>query len=45
MKTHNELRIIVAQGLESRGVGGRQPSAANMKKMSWDEDLAEIAQT
>ena len=46
VKKHNELRSIVARGLESRGVGGkRQPSAANMKKLSWDEDLAEVAQT
>merc|ERR1711894_204892 len=31
---HNELRSVVAQGLESRGVAGKgQPSAANMKKM------------
>ena len=46
VKKHNELRSIVAQGLESRGVGGRrQPSAANMKKLSWDDDLAEVAQT
>ena len=46
VKKHNELRSIVARGLESRGVGGRsQPSAANMKKLSWDDDLAEVAQT
>ena len=43
---HNELRSVVAQGLESRGVAGKgQPSAANMKKMSWDDDLSDVAQT
>ena len=43
---HNELRSIVAKGLESRGVGGKgQPEAANMRKLSWDDDLAEVAQT
>ena len=46
MSKHNELRSIVAQGLESRGVGGKgQPRAANMRKMSWNNDLAEVAQT
>ena len=43
---HNELRSIVAKGLEFRGVGGKgQPEAANMRKLSWDDDLAEVAQT
>ena len=43
---HNEFRSLVAQGLEFRGVGGKgQPRAANMKKMSWNDDLAEVAQT
>ena len=46
VEKHNELRAIVAQGLESRGVGGkRQPEAANMWKLTWDDDLAEVAQT
>ena len=36
----------MAQGLESRGVGGKgQPESANMRKLSWDDDLAEVAQT
>ena len=36
----------MAQGLESRGVDGKgQPQAANMRKLSWDDDLAEVAQT
>ena len=43
---HNELRSLVAKGLESRGVGGKgQPSAANMKKLSWDDELSDVAQT
>ena len=46
MLKHNELRSLIAQGHESRGVGRKgQPKAANMRKMSWDEDLAEVAQT
>ena len=46
MTKHNQLRSRVAQGLESRGVGGKgQPRASNMKKMRWNEDLAEVAQT
>jgi hypothetical protein len=31
--THNNLRRQVAQGRESRGRPGAQPSAANMRKM------------
>ena len=43
---HNKLRSRVALGLESRGVGGiGQPSAANMRKLSWDDELAQISQT
>lgn len=43
---HNELRSLVAKGLEDRGVGGKgQPSAANMKKLSWDDELSDVAQT
>nr|CAD7256849.1 unnamed protein product [Timema shepardi] len=41
---HNRLRNIVALGEESRGNPGPQPSAANMRKMSWNEELAKIAQ-
>ena len=43
---HNKLRSRVALGLEHRGVGGvGQPSAANMRKLSWDDELAQISQT
>nr|CAD7256847.1 unnamed protein product [Timema shepardi] len=41
---HNRLRNIVALGKESRGSPGPQPSAANMNKISWDDELAGIAQ-
>uniref|UniRef100_A0A1V1FKT6 Putative Venom allergen 1 n=1 Tax=Reticulitermes speratus TaxID=60591 RepID=A0A1V1FKT6_9NEOP len=41
---HNNLRRQVAQGKESRGTSGAQPSAANMRKMSWDDELASVAQ-
>ena len=45
MLKHNTLRSVVARGLEPRGVGGKgQPRAANMRKLSWDDDLAEVAQ-
>ena len=43
---HNELRSRIARGLEQRGIGGiGQPSAANMRKLSWDDELARISQT
>ena len=46
VKKHNELRALVANGLETRGVGSiAQPSAANMRKMEWDDELSTIAQT
>ncbi|GFG39604.1 hypothetical protein Cfor_02878, partial [Coptotermes formosanus] len=41
---HNNLRRQVAQGTESRGNPGPQPSAANMRKISWDDELATVAQ-
>ncbi|XP_076630607.1 venom allergen 3-like [Colletes latitarsis] len=41
---HNELRQRVASGQEKRGRPGPQPPAANMQLMSWDDELAEIAQ-
>merc|ERR1719334_2053546 len=37
LKHHNELRSRAAQGLD-------QPAAANLKKMSWNSELATIAQ-
>ena len=44
MGKHNELRRTVAKGLESRGVGGGQPKAADMFELSWDPVLATSAQ-
>merc|ERR1719228_2250701 len=41
VKVHNELRNKVAMGNETHGA---QPQAANMMKMHWDDELAEIAQ-
>ena len=41
MKTHNELRQKVAAGLETNG---NQPTASNMRKLTWNDELAEIAQ-
>ena len=41
---HNELRSKVANGQETRGVGGGQPKAANMRKLVWNDELAEVAQ-
>ena len=41
MKTHNELRQRVAGGLESHG---NQPGASNMRKLVWNDELAEVAQ-
>ena len=42
---HNALRRQVANGQESRGSPGPQPSASNMRQVKWDADLAKAAQT
>ena len=41
---HNELRRKVAKGLETRGVKGAQPKAADMYELVWDKELAASAQ-
>merc|ERR1712060_680 len=41
VRVHNELRNKVAMGEET---SGPQPSAANMRKIAWDDELATIAQ-
>ncbi|XP_068217770.1 uncharacterized protein [Palaemon carinicauda] len=41
---HNKFRAIVAQGRETRGATGPQPSASNMRMLEWDDELAIIAQ-
>jgi hypothetical protein len=41
---HNDLRRKVAKGLETRGVNGPQPKAADMYELVWDSVLAASAQ-
>jgi len=41
VSAHNQLRGKVASGSESRG---RQPPAADMMEMTWDDELATVAQ-
>lgn len=41
---HNQLRSQVARGEERRGAPGPQPSAANMRTLVWDDELARVAQ-
>ena len=41
---HNEQRAKVANGHETRGVDGPQPKASNMNELTWNYELAEIAQ-
>ena len=41
---HNKFRSQVALGQESRGLPGPQPPAANMLEMTWDNELAAVAQ-
>jgi len=41
---HNEFRQKVASGLEKDGSPGPQPPASDMLEMSWDEELATMAQ-
>ena len=35
VRLHNEMRAKVANGKESKGRGGPQPSAANMMELVW----------
>ena len=44
LKKHNELRSLVANGEEERGVDGSQPKATNMRELAWNDKLAEVAQ-
>ncbi|PSN42953.1 Venom allergen 3 [Blattella germanica] len=41
---HNKLRSTVANGKENRGKPGPQPPASNMRALTWDSELASIAQ-
>jgi len=45
LRVHNQLRAKVARGDEQAGAPGPQPSASNMIEMTWDEELARVAQT
>lgn len=44
VQEHNNYRSKVARGEESRGKPGPQPAASNMSYLSWDPELATIAQ-
>ena len=44
VKLHNKLRSKVASGKEHRGVNGTQPTATNMRKLVWSDELAQVAQ-
>merc|ERR1712179_747413 len=44
LDTHNQLRAKVANGVESLGCPGPQPSATNMMELKWNSQLAEGAQ-
>jgi Cysteine-rich secretory protein family len=45
LDVHNNLRRQVAQGTETKGSPGPQPSASNMRQLKWDDELAQMAQT
>ncbi|CAK9795288.1 Venom allergen 3 [Anthophora plagiata] len=44
VKSHNDLRSRVANGLEKRGNPGPQPPAKNMQHIVWDDAIANVAQ-
>ncbi|GFG39137.1 hypothetical protein Cfor_06445, partial [Coptotermes formosanus] len=44
LDAHNNVRKKIAKGQETRGTSGPQPTAANMRKLVWDEELATVAQ-
>jgi len=45
LDAHNDIRSRVAQGLVfDDGTDGTLPTAADMRKLEWDEDLATVAQ-
>jgi len=44
LNKHNTLRAKVANGRETQGCPGPQPSATNMLEMRWNSQLAEVAQ-
>ncbi|XP_011702702.1 PREDICTED: venom allergen 3-like [Wasmannia auropunctata] len=44
VSTHNRLRQKVASGQETRGAPGPQPAAVSMPDLTWDDEIATIAQ-
>ncbi|CAG9768116.1 unnamed protein product [Ceutorhynchus assimilis] len=40
---HNTFRNRIAMGVEEHGYPGPQPAAANMRYISWDNELASVA--
>ncbi|XP_037081906.1 venom allergen 5-like [Pollicipes pollicipes] len=44
LHTHNRWRDFVAAGREKRTSGGPLPTAANMGVLTWDDDIAQVAQ-
>jgi len=44
LEVHNRYRSQVALGLETRGKPGPQAEAANMRELTWDAELAKVAQ-
>jgi len=44
VEKHNEYRTTVALGWEKSGAPGPQPMASNMNELSWDPELAKVAQ-
>ncbi|XP_068208648.1 CRISP/Allergen/PR-1-like isoform X2 [Palaemon carinicauda] len=44
LRIHNQYRAKVANGEETRGNPGPQPSATDMREMVWRQELADVAQ-
>ncbi|XP_015585577.1 venom allergen 3 [Cephus cinctus] len=41
---HNKYRRLIASGKETRGHPGPQPPATNMRNITWDKELEQVAQ-
>ncbi|XP_066989603.1 CRISP/Allergen/PR-1-like isoform X2 [Macrobrachium rosenbergii] len=44
LATHNNHRVTIAKGLETRGAPGPQPAGANIRELVWNDELAKVAQ-
>ncbi|XP_064091708.1 uncharacterized protein LOC135205271 [Macrobrachium nipponense] len=44
LATHNNHRVTIAKGLETRGDPGPQPAGANIRELVWNDELAKVAQ-